>query len=109
MMNLGDLSGGEEQIDRAFGNTPKPVEMERQLLNITSLLYYKNYEAELKMHSGGFPEGTLRLNGSHKDTTEVDFVKKCLELIKPLVDELNDTKRKELESERLEIIKQLKE
>jgi hypothetical protein len=108
MIELGGLSGGQKQIDTAFGITPKQIEKEKQLLNITNSLYYKGYEAELSIHSGGFPEMSLKLNGDTKNEKDKAFVRKCYELLKPLVDELNSTTRTELKAKRKEIINSIK-
>jgi len=108
MINLGELSGGQEQIESAFGIIPEQIKKEELLLNITRKLHYKSYEAQLQIHSGVFPEMTLRLNGDHKNEKDNYFVKKCYELIKPLVDEYNHTTRMELESNRIDVIKLIK-
>ena len=107
MIELCDLSGGQKQIDTAFGITPEQIEKEKKLLSTTSLLHYKGYEAKLEIHSGGYPEMTLRLKGDYKNEKDKVFVKRCYELIKPLVDEINSATRTELEAERKEIIKSI--
>jgi hypothetical protein len=108
MIELGDLSGGQKQIDTAFGVTPDTMKKEQELLNTSSLLHYKGYEAKLEMHSGGFPELNLKLNGNHKNEKDKAFVKKCYKILKPLVDELNNSTKLELEAKRLELIKSIK-
>lgn len=103
MIDLGDLSGGVEMIDRVFNNTPEDVEKVEELARVSRNLHYKNYEIELKRQgSDSYSELYLAIRNDKA------FIDKCYDALKPLVDVYNVELREELELKRLELIKEIK-
>jgi len=107
VIDLGDLSGGQEQIDRVCGITPEQIEKETQLLSLTHNLHYKSYESKLEINTGYHIGITLELHIDYEREKAKEFARKCYNLIKPLVDELNNNRKTELESQRKEIIEEI--
>ncbi len=107
IMGLGDLSGGQQQIDKAFGVTPEQLRVESALLSTSENIHYEYYVAKLYMHTGGFPELFLQLQGGTEDKEKLLFVKECYEALKPVVDEWNEAERKKLIAERKKLVKQI--
>jgi len=107
-LDLGDLTQGEQAIDIAMGNIPNSILLEKELLDISNKIYYKTSGARLNIHSGGFPEMTMKFPGNEKSTYEKELIKKAYDEISYIIDEYNEEKRRELIKRRAEIINQLK-
>jgi hypothetical protein len=106
-INLGDLSQGEEAVDRAMGNSPANFEIEDRLSRVARQLHYKDYEAKIDSGFSYAPwlKTDIGQGGSEDDARELRD--RCISLIAPLIEEWNESIRKGLVEERARLIKQL--